>query len=124
MKVNIYTLIGLAGIIYIFWVGGGSITSGKPDQVVYVYEKDDGPIPRPVAGALMQLNQNETLGIEATEFEDDTVDSGGEVPDQYQVALSAAREAGLPALVVLSKGRVTATIKSPTTLEQVMDIVQ
>lgn len=123
IELNIYTLIGLAGIAYILFIQDTRITSGDLDQVVYVYEKDDGPVPRPVAGALMSINLNESLKIEATEFESDTVDPDGDVPEQYQAALAAAKEAGLPALVVLAGDTVVKVIKNPSTMEQVMESI-
>ena len=123
IELNIYTLIGLAGIAYILFIQDTRITSGDLDQVVYVYEKDDGPVPRPVAGALMEINLNESLKIEATEFESDTVDPDGDVPEQYQAALAAAKEAGLPALVVLAGDTVVKVIKDPSTMEQVMESI-
>jgi hypothetical protein len=123
IELNIYTLIGLAGIAYILFIQDTRITSGDLDQVVYVYEKDDGPVPRPVAGALMEINLNEALKIEATEFESDTVDPDGDVPEQYQAALAAAKEAGLPALVVLAGDTVVKVIKNPSTMEQVMESI-
>lgn len=123
IELNIYTLIGLAGIAYILFIQDTRITSGDLDQVVYVYEKDDGPVPRPVAGALMEINLNEELKIEATEFESDTVDPDGDVPEQYQAALAAAKEAGLPALVVLAGDTVVKVIKNPSTMEQVMESI-
>jgi len=123
IELNIYTLIGLVGIAYILFIQDTRITSGDLDQVVYVYEKDDGPVPRPVAGALMEINLNESLKIEATEFESDTVDPDGDVPEQYQAALAAAKEAGLPALVVLAGDTVVKVIKNPSTMEQVMESI-
>ena len=123
IELNIYTLIGLVGIAYILFIQDTRITSGDLDQVVYVYEKDDGPVPRPVAGALMEINLNEELKIEATEFESDTVDPDGDVPEQYQAALAAAKEAGLPALVVLAGDTVVKVIKDPSTMEQVMESI-
>ena len=123
IELNIYTLIGLAGIAYILFIQDTRITSGDLDQVVYVNEKDDGPVPRPVAGALMEINLNESLKIEATEFESDTVDPDGDVPEQYQAALAAAKEAGLPALVVLAGDTVVKVIKNPSTMEQVMESI-
>ena len=123
IELNIYTLIGLVGIAYILFIQDTRITSGDLDQVVYVYEKDDGPVPRPVAGAWMEINLNESLKIEATEFESDTVDPDGDVPEQYQAALAAAKEAGLPALVVLAGDTVVKVIKDPSTMEQVMESI-
>jgi hypothetical protein len=43
------------------------------------------------------------------------------VPRQYQVALKAAREAGLPCLVVTAGDVVLRVLKSPTTEDQVLE---
>ena len=123
MNPRVYTFIGMIGIVYVLFFQGVVTTSSDVDQVVYVYEKDEGPVPRPVAGALMEINLDEDLKIEATEFEDDTVDPDGDVPEQYQAALAAAKEAGLPALVVLSGDTVVKVIKNPSTMEQVMESI-
>lgn len=93
----------------------------KPTQVTYIWEKDQNSVPRPVSLALRKLNEQ---GILATEFEEDsTVDGtpGGRVPSQYVVALKAARDAGLPALVVQSGATVLRVVKAPATEEQVME---
>lgn len=89
------------------------------DRVTYVYEKDFNITPRPVAFALQRLNA-EYKDVIASEFEEDTLDGSGEVPDQYKIALEAARKSGLPALVIQAGSRVVKVIKSPTTEEQVM----
>lgn len=73
----------------------------KPDAVVYVYEKDDTAIPSEVMVMLDKLNR---AGILATDIDDDVTDGDGQVPDQYKAAIDAARLAGLPAIVLLSKG--------------------
>ena len=86
--------------------------------VTYIYEKDDTAIPRPVGAALNKLN---TMGILATDFEEDTADGTGEVPEQYKIALEAARKAGLPCLVVQSGNNVVRVVKDPKTLEAVME---
>jgi hypothetical protein len=74
----------------------------QPDQVVYVYEKDDHAPPNEVMVMLDRLNR---AGIQATDVDDDVVDGDGEVPDQYKAAIDAARLAGLPAFVTLSQGK-------------------
>ena len=126
LEINPYTLIGIVGIVYILMNNGVGLPgmTGQPAQVVYVYEKDSNPVPRPVAGALMAINADEESGIEATEFEDDTVDGGGDVPEQYKAALRAARKSGLPALVVLdADDRIIEVVSNPTTEEQVMESI-
>lgn len=94
------------------------VTPSKPDAAVYVYEKDDGSVPPPVLAALSTLNKQ---GIAATTFEDDTVDGSGEVPDQYRVPLAAAKEAGLPSLVVSGGGKVIRVAKAPKTEAEVLE---
>jgi hypothetical protein len=126
LEINPYTVIGIVGIVYILLNNGVGLpgTTGQIAQVVYVYEKDSNPVPRPVAGALMAINADEESEIEATEFEEDTVDGDGDVPEQYEAALKAARESGLPALVVLdADGRIIRVVSSPTTEEQVMEAI-
>lgn len=95
---------------------------GKIDRVTYVYEKDANITPRPVAYALQRLN-TEYVAVVATEFEEDTLDGTGDIPDQYKVALEAARKAGLPALVIQAGAKVVRVVKDPKTEQQVMDAV-
>ena len=92
------------------------------DRVTYVYEKDQNIAPKPVSFALQRLN-TEYENVIATEFEEDTVDGDGDIPDQYKIALDAARKAGLPALVIQAGSRVVKVVKAPTTEAQVMDEV-
>lgn len=95
-------------------------TNKKVTAVTYVYEKDDAAIPRPVQAALNKLHAAGG-GVVASLFEDDSTTGTGQVPRQYQAALKAAREAGLPCLVVLSGDDVVRTVKAPTTESQVME---
>lgn len=92
----------------------------KPTAVTYVFEKDQGPVPRPVQSALNKIH-GESSGVVASLFEDDSTTGGGAVPKQYQVPLKAAREAGLPCLVVTSGDVVLRTVKAPTTEAQVLE---
>lgn len=85
---------------------------------VYIYEKDNGGVPAPVSAALSELNAK---GLRATTFEKDDVDGSGEVPEQYRVALPAAKEAGLPALVVMAGDKVRIVVKAPATFEAVIE---
>lgn len=96
----------------------------KVARVTYVYEKDSNPVPPGVAVALAEINK-ETPDIIATEFEDDTRDGTGEVPDQYAVALQAAKDEGIPCLVVEdNRGEVLRVVRAPTTQEQVEEALQ
>ena len=94
--------------------------SRKPTAVTYVYEKDAAPIPRPVQAALNKLHAAGG-GVVASLFEDDSTNGAGQVPRQYAAALKAAREAGLPCLVVLSGDDVLRIVKAPATEAQVME---
>ena len=98
------------------------VTPSRIDKVVYVYEKDDNVIPKPVAFAMQRLN-DEYKDVVATEFEEDTLDGNDEIPDQYKIALAAARKAGLPALVIQAGDKVVKVVKKPETEADVMDAV-
>lgn len=92
------------------------------DRVTYVYEKDSNITPKPVAFALQRLN-TEYKDVIASEFEEDSVDGTGEVPEQYKIALEAARKSGLPALVIQAGNTVVKILKAPKTEAEVMNEV-
>lgn len=92
----------------------------KVTAVTYVYEKDATAVPRPVQAALNKIHAAGG-GVVASLFEDDSTTGEGTVPRQYQAALKAAREAGLPCLVVLNGETVVRVVKAPTTEDQVME---
>jgi hypothetical protein len=89
----------------------------KTDRVTYVYEKDDGTPPPAVAKAIDTLHRQ---GITATIFEEDATDGTGQTPDQYKIAVDAARKSGLPSLVVQAGQVVKSTVKV-TTEQQVLE---
>lgn len=93
----------------------------KVDRVTYVYEKDNTVVPPPVAFALRNLNAQ---GIVATTFENDTTTGLGNIPAKDAEVVKAAREAGIPCLVVLSKNKVVRVIKDPKTEEQIKEAVK
>ena len=101
--------------------GGGSLFS-KVTQATYVYEKDQGPIPRPVIGALVKINKAGV--VQATAMDKDVQNAAGQTPVQYVIALAAATEVGLPALVVQSGDTVVEVVKNPQTAEQVTEAVR
>jgi len=88
-------------------------------SATYVYEKDDSAVPSAVLVGLNRLNRERK--IVATLFEDDSTDGDGQVPDQYKIPVATAKEAGLPALVVLAGSEVVRVVKSPETVDQVME---
>lgn len=91
-------------------------------QATYVYEKDAGGVPREVQFGLNQLNDREPP-ILATAIDDDAVTGLDDFPEQYKVAVEAARKEGLPALVVQSGERVLRVVKAPTTEAEVKNAV-
>lgn len=88
---------------------------------VYVYEKDDGPIPPGVAAGIDRLNRERK--IVASLFEDDTVDGTGETPDQYKPALAAAKSKCIPSLVVLAGTNAIKVVDRPKTADDVVGAV-
>ena len=97
------------------------VPSTKAVAATYVYEKDQGTPPPPVMAGLNRLNRERK--ILATIFEQDTKDGTGEIPEQYKAAVTAAKEAGLPALVVTASGAVVKVVKAPTTEAAVWEAV-
>lgn len=94
----------------------------KVDKAVYVYEKDDGPVPPKVAGALNKLKAEGK--IDTSEFEKDTTTGSGSVPAQFKSAREAAIKSGLPALVVQAGETIVRVVKSPKTEQEVFDAVK
>lgn len=91
----------------------------KVTAATFVYEKDQHVVPPPVLAALNKLNRER--GIVATVFDKDVTDGGGEVPDQYRIALDAAKKVGLPALVVMTGSIVLRVVKDPKTEQTVLE---
>jgi len=91
-------------------------------RATYVFEKDQSSPPRAVQSALQQLNA--AGSVVASDFEDDTVDGTGEVPDQYVVAAAEAKKAGIPVLVVEFSDGTVRVVKDPKTAEQVTEAVK
>lgn len=94
----------------------------KVDRVTWVWEKDSGPVPQYVSAALQRINAARS-GVVASDFEDDTTDGNGEVPDQFKVALAASKTAGVPVLV-LQAGSVVVRAWKPSTEAEIMESIQ
>lgn len=88
---------------------------------VYVYEKDDGPVPSGVYAGIEKLNREKN--ILASLFENDTVDGTGETPEQYKPALAAVQNLSIPALVVLSGTNAIRVVEKPQTETEVWEAV-
>lgn len=121
-------IIGLVLIVFgLFKFDLGSVfdlTPLKPSTVtaaVYVYEKDDGPVPTGVYAGIEKLNREKN--ILASLFEDDTVDGNGETPEQYKPALDAARAKSIPSLVVLSGTTVVSVVEKPQTETEILEAI-
>ncbi len=101
---------------------GWNVVTDVATAAVYVHEKDHGAVPSGVMAGLNRLNREK--GIVATVFEEDSTDGDGDVPDQYREPLRAAREAGLPAFVVMGGGKVLRVVKAPTTADAIVEAVR
>ena len=110
-------------ILLVLWyvLKGGVSIGGKPTAATYFYEKDDTAIPSAVESAIDQINR---MGIKASIEDDDVLDGSGAVPEQYKLALPAAKEAGPPAFVTYTKDRVLKVIKNPTTDLELLEAVE
>jgi hypothetical protein len=98
-----------------------ALTAPAVTAAVYVYEKDMTAVPTGVVIGLNVLNRDR--GIVATLLEADTTDGDGEIPDQYRPALAAAKDRGLPALVVLSGSTVLSIVQAPADSDSVTGAV-
>lgn len=90
----------------------------KADAAVYVYEKDASSVPNEVAAAIDKLNRERK--ITASQYEHDTKNGIGGVPEQYKAAVVAAEAAGLPALVASAGSKVLKVTKDPRTIADVI----
>lgn len=109
----------LAALVLLISKGGMPVIGpSKATAVTYTYDDKQHTVPAPVSAALDKLNRQ---GIEADLDEVDTNDASGEVPEQFKVSRPAAKEAGLPALVVMAGGKVVRVVKAPKTEEAVIE---
>ena len=107
-------------LILISDVDTSSIIS-KPDTVAVVYESSD-IIPEPyVTGGLGSLQAD---GFQTRIFDKDVVTGTGETPKPLKDAIEAASKNGLPALVVLSNGKVIKVQDLPKTASQIIEAVK
>ena len=94
----------------------------KVDRVTYIYEKDENPIPPAVAATLYKLNKGGEIIAAAHEV--DATDGDGDTPDQFKIAIKAAKKYGIPCLVVQAGDTVKVVSKSPQTEQDVLEAVQ
>lgn len=116
---SILIVVGL--LAYLLWQAQSTVVPADvPIRVTYVYEASSTAIPPGVEVAFNKLNRQEDRKIIARLLEDPT-DSGGPVAEEDKVPLAAAKEAGLPAIVVVVNGAAVKVVKNPTTEQQVME---
>lgn len=93
----------------------------KPDTVAVVYESSN-QIPKPyVTGALGKLQAD---GLQTRIFDKDVITGTGAVPNKLKEAIEKAIENGLPALVILSDGKVVSVQDLPKTESEIIEAVK
>lgn len=113
-KPGVYVIMGPEMAHHRITVGGQTPTPVTTTAAIYVYEKDHGSPPAAIGQALHKLNQEHGIFALAVDQH---------VTGAPQIAIQAARIAGLPALVLLNEGVVTKIIRRPTTEAHVYDHV-
>lgn len=106
-------LLLLLAILLLLLPGG----SASIDQVTYVGELRADPIPAAVTVGLQLLAEQ---GIKVSQLDAGATDAGGEIPDQYAVAMAAA-EGRMPCLVVQAGVRVVRVVEGPKTTDEVLE---
>ncbi len=92
----------------------------KADRVTYVYEREEGGVPRPISAKFRELSES---GITANAVDIDTVNGLGQTPEQYKVAFAAAR-GKLPAIVVQAGDKVIRVVEKPQTAKDVEEAIK
>lgn len=110
-------LLALIVIVQLLLSGGLPLIAQKPTAVTYVHD-EKAVLPAGVMAALSELNDK---GIIATALPDDGTNGDGKIPEQYKFTLPAAKEAGIPSLVVQAGEKVLRTVKAPTTKQAVLE---
>jgi hypothetical protein len=85
----------------------------KATAAYYFFEKDDGAVPPPVQTALDRLMREKK--IDARSIEQDVTDGTDRMPEAFKAPFAAAKQAGLPSLVVLAGAEILSVTKSPQT---------
>jgi len=89
--------------VALLWGNGGEIIAPSGiTAATYVYEQRDGAVPSAVMAGLNRLNRERK--IVATAVDDDITDGTGDTPEQYKPAFTAAKELGIPVLIVTAGG--------------------
>jgi len=119
---NTLVIVVLVGLLFTQGKGctlPGPLVVTKATAATYVYEQRETQVPPAVRAGLSKLNER---GILATEFDKDTINKqGGTVPEQYKVALAAAKK--LPSLIVTGGNTVLRVVENPQTEDDVTGAV-
>lgn len=116
------SLVILALLVFVVMNSGATclpVIGPKPTHATYVYEKDNGAVPKGVAVALDKLNRE--FDLIANPIDQNIENGSGETPAQYRVAVPAAQKAGLPALVYHTPEKVLVIVRDPKTEQDVLD---
>ncbi|MBK7363043.1 MAG: hypothetical protein IPJ01_12170 [Micavibrio sp.] len=93
----------------------GPLSPSAVRKVVLIYEKDQSQVSPQLRQAIHNLNVGSS-GVVASVFEVDSTNGGGAIPKQFEAAVKAAKDAGLPALVSLGANDVVLrTVRNPST---------
>lgn len=93
-------------------------TVDTADTVAVVYESSDIIPPPYVTGALGKLQAD---GLQTRIFDKDVITGTGQVPKDLQDAIAKAIQNGLPALVILSNGKVIKVQDLPKTESEIIE---
>ena len=105
-------------LLFIFFNTDTGSLFTKPDTVAVVYESSD-IIPEPyVTGALGKIQAE---GLQTRVFDKDVVTGTGQAPADLKEAIEKAIENGLPALVVISQGKVINVQDLPKTESEIIE---
>ena len=86
----------------------------RVDTVWFVYQSEDMSLPPYVVGSFARLNEQ---GVEVRAIDAATHDGN----DQNDIiALDAANQFGLPAMVLMSRSSVSRTVSFPGSVEQIL----
>lgn len=88
--------------------------------IVYVYESETSSVPVHVASAFGKLGDERETRI----IDDDVITGEGGVPEHLKAAIAAARNHGLPSIVLLSNDDVSSVHDVPKSREEIEALVK
>ena len=94
------------------------VPSTKPTAAYYIFEKDDGAVPPAVQTGLDRLLREKKVDARSVELP--FIDGTGRTPAVFESPIAAAKQAGLPALVVMAGTEIVSVVLNPTTEEAIL----